>query len=332
MIYKAMTSIAFGLSLGTCIGLYQHNWNDKPKPSQTETMFVFDQVDIIKPIQADTMPQRPMMYPGGFPGYNTGGWPCLNSSCKCSDCDKGCKCDESSLYDKLLASSVTLTIINEDTKDNDPDSWGTGFIVKSKNNYYVLTCAHIFSDLDPTDEEGIKGRIEAIQYTNNRTTKLTYPVKLIRYSPMHPKTNKGEDLSVLRIDTANTKPTTYLKLCNKEPKVGDDLYQAGTILRDPAKGLVVANGILGTTNVPLFGKKFMHSTASMGKGSSGGPVINKNLEVLGIGTCMLHPTCGMFVPTSRIKAWLKKVDLEYIYNTALDEPTNEEEDEHTIEG
>ena len=137
---------------------------------------------------------------------------------------------------------------------------GSGFFIS--NDGYIVTNNHVVS-----------GAVTIEIYTQYRTQ--PYAAQLIGVS-------ECDDLAILKIQVEDVQ---YFSLSTKEPKLGEEILAAGFPLGD--KEVTFLNGIVskkqtnGSTTWASIDYAFEH-TAEILPGSSGGPIVNSQAEVIGI--------------------------------------------------
>ena len=146
----------------------------------------------------------------------------------------------------------TVSIVMQD-KFKQPLSLGSGFIVQ---NGKVVTNVHV---------------IKGAEYGEiiEDDTKQTH--KIVGYTSIDHK----NDLVILSVPSL-TKPG--ISIVNKMPSIGEKIYAIGN-----PKGLAgtISDGIVSGIR-DIGNNKLIQITAPISPGSSGGPVVNKNGEVIGV--------------------------------------------------
>ncbi len=158
--------------------------------------------------------------------------------------------DASLIYNKTVNSTVTLI--------TDDGSQGSGFFVAPNiiaTNYHVM-----------------EGATKASCYLNNSDTEY----KIDGYVGI----DKSVDLILLKVSTLN-KPA--IKLAVSTASIGQKVYVIGSPRGLPA---TISDGIISGMR-DFEGNKLLQMTASISPGSSGGPVLNSNGELLGISVSQL---------------------------------------------
>jgi hypothetical protein len=158
--------------------------------------------------------------------------------------------DASLIYKNTVNSTVTIT--------TDNGSQGSGFFVSPNiiaTNYHVM-----------------EGATNASCYLNNSDTEY----KIDGYVGI----DKTVDLILLKVSTLN-KPV--IKLSVTTASIGQKVYVIGSPRGLPA---TISDGIISGMR-DFEGIKLLQMTASISPGSSGGPVLNSNGELIGISVSQL---------------------------------------------
>lgn len=137
---------------------------------------------------------------------------------------------------------------------------GSGFFISSDG--YIVTNNHVIS-----------GSVTIDVYTQYRSQ--PYRAKLIGLS-------ECDDIAVLKIDIENV---NFLKYSSEPPQLGQEIIAAGFPKGDEEvtflDGIVSKKETDGSTSWASIDYAFEH-TAEILPGSSGGPIVNKDVEVIGI--------------------------------------------------
>ncbi len=175
--------------------------------------------------------------------------------------------DISGAIEKVKDGVVTIEVTN----GSSIDSTGSGFIYKTKGNKaYILTNEHVVTD----------GDIVVINEQGEETEG-----KLLG-------TDKTLDIAVVEINKKYAPKVLKLGK-DKKVKIGDSIFVVGTPINRKYHGTVTAGTISGLNrDVPIktdeelkTATKVIQFDASVNPGSSGGPLVNTNGEVIGI--CMM---------------------------------------------
>jgi S1-C subfamily serine protease len=137
---------------------------------------------------------------------------------------------------------------------------GSGFFINS--NGYIVTNNHV-----------VAGAVTIKAYTSYRTK--PYTAKLIGQS-------ECDDIAILKIDIEDNK---YLDFSNEGPKLGQEILAVGFPRGDEEvtflDGIVSKKESNGSTSWASIDYAFEH-TAEILPGSSGGPVVDADVKVIGI--------------------------------------------------
>ena len=153
----------------------------------------------------------------------------------------------------LLESSVTIIAKNNRNK---PISQGSGaFIAQNK----IVTNFHVI-------EEG-----QMFEITLNSNNEIKYEAQLLNIDRVH-------DIAILEMNTFF--PSKVLKINKNYPDIGDDIIVAGTPLG--LEGTISKGNISAIRKFPPDDYDLFQISAPISPGSSGGPVVNLNGELIGI--------------------------------------------------
>ena len=184
------------------------------------------------------------------------------------------------LYQKASASTVLLRLI----KPNGKVSIGTGFFIPSSTHTYIVTNYHVV--------------IGATQGTANIVNKAeTYPIESIVAK------DPENDLAILQVAIPSIKP---LPLGDSDKmKEGMRVYTVGN-----PKGLegTFSEGYISSiSRRTANNKKRLQFTAPISRGSSGGPLLNKDQEVIGIAymSYIDGQDLNFAIPSNYVKELLK---------------------------
>lgn len=185
--------------------------------------------------------------------------------------DKSDKSNSGIVYNSMeeLTSEEIAEIAYSGTVDvrvtrNGREGFGSGFFLE---NDTIVTNRHVVIDCNLED-------IRVIDYDGHE-----YSVVKCDYQ------QDGPDMAVLKIVNAEDKTAPEHKTLkiNKEyiPKVGETLYNCGS----PSKySKTFAKGIASMCSRKIGGYDYIHATTPITGGSSGGPMLNKYGEVIGLMT------------------------------------------------
>ena len=202
----------------------------------------------------------------------------------------------------LLTSIVLLCSCNKSLKDSEEmaayvqertvsivvngDTVGSGFFIDE--NGTLVTCFHVIEDVFYTTENGPSASI-SVELSSGARYSLEHVVK---FDPSY-------DLAILKIDTKSAK-TPYFNIAKEESRTGSKVYACGAAL-----GFVVGNftdGLLSSVSHQYALAAAYISNAAISGGNSGGPLVNKNGEVIGIAAASYTygENLNIFIKTSNL--------------------------------
>lgn len=165
------------------------------------------------------------------------------------------------IYTAVLPSVVSIT---SDAGQGRSDS-GTGVIMNAGG--YIITCNHVVAN---------GGRISVLLYDDTE-----YSGSLIAADEL-------SDLAVIKIDAEGLTPATFGDSDNLQ--VGDEVVAIGDPLGVELRG-TMTNGIVSAINrnLDLNGAEMtlIQTNAALNTGNSGGPLINRYGQVVGINTAKI---------------------------------------------
>jgi len=174
-----------------------------------------------------------------------------------------CSCNSKLMDSEEMAAYVqerTVSIlINGETA-------GSGFFIDG--NGTLVTCFHVIDDVFYTADNGPSASI-AVELSSGARYSLEHVVK---FDPSY-------DLAVLKINTQSAK-TPYFNIAKEDSRTGSKVYACGAAL-----GLVVGNftdGLLSSVSHKYALADAYISNAAISGGNSGGPLVNKHGEVIGV--------------------------------------------------
>ena len=182
------------------------------------------------------------------------------------------------LAQKALAATVSLEMQDE---NGDTLKRGSGFFVRRgliATNFHVIDGA-------------AKG------YAKLVNTATTYPIEGVTAA------NEANDLALLKVSAHGINPLDLGK--SDAVQIGETVYVAGNPL-----GLegTSSDGIISGRRDSAGKKERLQMTAPISPGSSGGPVLNRKGEVIGVSTSLYNPLFGQnlnfAVPSKALQALL----------------------------
>jgi S1-C subfamily serine protease len=187
--------------------------------------------------------------------------------------------------EKIRLSDDSVVMIWTYDEQNRVIGYGSGFFINSKGA--VLTSRHVLT-----------GAYKA--YANYKTRDSVPVSSLIAQDVKY-------DLAVIQLATNET---TYLKLGDSDKlKIGQDIYTIGSPI-----GLAgtVSKGIISQIR-NVFGIILLQTDAPISPGSSGGPMLNNELEVVGINMAFMKEgqNLNFAVPINYAKGLLDRSKVVY---------------------
>ena len=180
---------------------------------------------------------------------------------KCEYCDSIISNENTSnsksigdIYIENLSSIVEISTI---TKDGE-EVCGTG-IIMSKDGL-ILTCYHIFEDIDPNSSI----LIQNLKYN------ISGFANIVRY-------DEAKDLALLKMD--NVHFHNCMKFSNTKYRITDKIYVIGN---SKGEGLYVIDGIISDVDKVIDNVEYIVISAPVTNGYSGAPVISNNGSLIGM--------------------------------------------------
>lgn len=198
----------------------------------------------------------------------------------------GCKQENKEIdIEKYLYSCMEITC----TEDGYVDSIGSGFKAKYGyiyTNAHILTYTFYNADENKTEKKVYSGIYGKFYKTENAIALQVKKIDLIK------------DIAILECKEVNEEYNKIeeLKVRESKIKIGEDVYAIGNI---NGYGIAVNKGIISSENKEIEKNgeknKYIQTDIEIAKGSSGGAVIDKNGEVIGIMTFKLRDNNGEYV-------------------------------------
>ena len=184
------------------------------------------------------------------------------------------------LAQKALAATVSLEMQDE---NGNTLGQGSGFFVRRN---LIATNFHVI-------DGAAKG------YARLVNTAITYPIEGVT------ATDETNDLALLKVTVHGILP---LELGDSNAvQIGETVYVAGNPLGFEG---TFSDGIISGRRDSATKKERLQMTAPISPGSSGGPVLNRNGEVIGVSTSVYNPIFGQnlnfAVPSESLKVLLHR--------------------------
>jgi S1-C subfamily serine protease len=161
---------------------------------------------------------------------------------------------------EIINPKVSVASIEEAVKScvtiKTKDGHGSGFFISE--NGYIVTNYHVITDT---------AKLEVIMNDGSK-----FPAKIVRF-------NKEADLALLKIEKNNIIP---FKIPESEVSgIGKEIYVIGTPSAEDLSQ-TLTKGIISSVRKQSNGTKIIQTDASISRGNSGGPLIDKEGKLLGI--------------------------------------------------
>lgn len=183
------------------------------------------------------------------------------------------------LFNQLKPSLYQIKLI--DKASGEKSSIGSGFQIS--NDGIIATNYHVISSyaLHPK-----KYRIEYFDSEGNTGLLALQSVDVIN------------DLALVKreMDTINSDDIAFFKLSDAAPHKGEKLFSLGN---PHDLGMIVVPGTYNGLKKESFNQR-IHFTGSINSGMSGGPVVNKQAEVVGINVATSGNSIGFLVPHDKL--------------------------------
>jgi S1-C subfamily serine protease len=167
----------------------------------------------------------------------------------------------------LAGNSTTDVTYARMLKIGDASGTGSGFVVDYKGKKYLITNAHVIESVESAD-----GSIFAFSYSRKE-----YSLELIGGDSFY-------DIAVLKFKDSPPDEISVLPFAEDGYELGEEVFAIGNPLG--YFPYTVTQGIISALNRPGFTAKagYLQTTAMLSRGNSGGPLINKKGELVGINT------------------------------------------------
>jgi len=174
-------------------------------------------------------------------------------------------------------------------KNMERNSSGSGFLIESKNRYFVVTNRHV------VDGSGKKGVTTRFYKTTDDNMEKTWEINptICKVVAVHPTA----DLAIIDVhgartllDENNIRPV-QLAPRKHQPKVGEKVFAIG----HPGGGnqiltRTLSDGIISATGRKMnnMGGNFLQVTVALNPGNSGGPLFDDFGRVIGVNTFIIR--------------------------------------------
>ncbi len=186
---------------------------------------------------------------------------------------------ESAFFGKLLPSVVSINVVKDTPRSQSPvsaagttggtqHSFGTGFVIDPSG--VIATNSHVVQDawqIDVTFTDGTR-----------------VPAHLL-------KATRLIDVATIKVDVGHPLPALHWG-DSDTLQIGDPVFVIGNAL---GVGISVSGGLVSGLNRNIMDSPYddyIQTDAAINHGNSGGPLFNKNGDVVGINTALLSATSG----------------------------------------
>ena len=179
------------------------------------------------------------------------------------------------IFKKLAPSLFQIRLI--DNASGEKSSIGSGFQIS--NQGLIATNYHVISGFARHPN---KYRIEYLDHQGNKGSLTLKSVDVVN------------DLALVKRESAQDMP--FFQLATQVPDKGEELFSLGN---PHDLGMIVVPGTYNGLKKESFNDR-IHFTGSVNSGMSGGPVVNKNAEVVGINVATSGNQIGFLVPHDKL--------------------------------
>lgn len=181
------------------------------------------------------------------------------------------------IFKQLAPSLYQIRLI--DQASGEKSSIGSGFQISADG--LIATNYHVISGYARHPK---KYRIELIDHQNNSAALTLHSVDVIN------------DLALVKRETTTVMP--FFAISDQVPNKGEELFSLGN---PHDLGMIVVPGTYNGLKKESFNDR-IHFTGSVNSGMSGGPVVNKNSQVVGINVATSGNQIGFLVPHDKLLA------------------------------
>lgn len=192
---------------------------------------------------------------------------------------------EGERLEKAVDATYEVTYVNSQGM---PAGTGSGWLLDTKayglKGCYVVTNAHVVTEGDLKSKKVAVSRV----YVSSRTRQQFGTVRQVQHAKIT-YLDKRADIAILNVENCEGVKPFKLQF---ESVVGEKLYAIGSPM---GHQYTVTTGILSykTRLIPLYsGQVMIQSDVPINSGNSGGPLLNENLEVVGMNSATMIPRNG----------------------------------------
>jgi len=184
------------------------------------------------------------------------------------------------IFKKLAPSLYQIRLI--DNASGEKSSIGSGFQITADG--LIATNYHVISGYARHPQ---KYKIEYLDHQGNKGSLTLQSVDVIN------------DLALIKRTTENNMP--FFSITENVPIKGEELYSLGN---PHDLGMIVVPGTYNGLKKESFNDK-IHFTGSVNSGMSGGPVVNKDTQVVGVNVATSGNQIGFLVPHDKLVSLFK---------------------------
>jgi len=180
------------------------------------------------------------------------------------------------IFEQYAPSLYQIRLI--DKASGEKSSIGSGFQIAE--NGLIATNYHVISGFARHPDK------YHLEFLDNQGNKAPLILKSVDVT---------NDLALVKRETQQ--PSAFFNIANQAPIKGEELYSLGN---PNDLGMIVVPGTYNGLKADSFSDR-IHFTGSVNSGMSGGPVVNKNAEVVGINVATSGNQIGWLVPHDKLK-------------------------------
>ncbi|KGK01096.1 S1 family peptidase [Thalassotalea sp. ND16A] len=189
------------------------------------------------------------------------------------------------IFQDMAPSLYQIRLIDKATSEK--SSIGSGFQISE--NGYIATNYHVISGYAQHPEKYI------IEYENDQGKKGQLSLQTV---------DVINDLAIVLL--AENPHTQHFMISETAPEKGEELYSLGN---PHDLGMIVVPGTYNGLKKEAFNDR-IHFTGSVNPGMSGGPVVNRFGEVVGINVASSGNQIGFLIPHDKLAALINNFDVQ----------------------
>lgn len=217
---------------------------------------------------------------------------------------------------------------------------GSGVIITRGEVSYVWTAAHVVANLRTTrsvvDAAGTTRTVvefkdakivRELTEDGRAVGRLEMDAEVLRFS----SGESGEDLALLRIRKKNfVKASAVFWTSPDIPPLMTRLVHCGSLLGQVGSNSITT-GVVSQIGRVHEGKVYDQTTCPAFPGSSGGGLYAEDGRYIGMVTRGAGETFNLCVPIRRMRAWAKKVGVEFALDPAVSVPSEDQLRSHPVD-